>query len=71
MVKSQSGSETLPKTGIRLRNIYDGLDPEGTFRTFEKSVRLWCFETDIPRRKQGAKLLRALSGMAQFGRDDL
>ena len=28
---------------------YDGVEPESTFKNFEKSVRLWCYETDIPK----------------------
>ncbi|CAL1165045.1 unnamed protein product [Cladocopium goreaui] len=62
------------RDGVRDREpppSYDGLDPEGTFKTFEKSVRLWEFETDIPRRKQGAKLLRGLTGMAQLAVENM
>ena len=50
---------------------YDGSQPELTFRQYEKSVRLWQFETDVPLRKQGAKLLRALSGSARLAVDDM
>ena len=50
---------------------YDGVNPEVTFRQFEKSLKLWQFETDVPVRKQGAKLLRSLTGSARMAVDDL
>eukprot|EP00435_Cladocopium_sp_Y103_P019395 s2098_g4.t1 len=62
------------RDGVRDREpppTYDGQDPEGTFKTFEKNVRLWEWETDIPRRKQGAKLLRGLTGMAQLAVENM
>ena len=65
---------TRERDGPRDRDpppTYDGVDPEGTFKTFEKNVRLWEFETDVPKRKQGAKLLRSLSGMAQLAVEDM
>lgn len=50
---------------------FSGENPETTFRSFEKAVRLWQWETDIPERKQGAKLLRALSGTAKLAVEDM
>ena len=50
---------------------YDGADPEKTFQAFEKSVKLWQFETDIPEVKQGAKLLKVLSGTAKLAVEDM
>ena len=50
---------------------YDGVDPETTFRSYEKSVRLWQFETDVPAKKQGAKLMRALSGIARMAVEEM
>eukprot|EP00435_Cladocopium_sp_Y103_P037035 s3836_g9.t1 len=50
---------------------YDGVDPETTFRAFEKSLKLWQFETDVPLRKQGAKVLRSLSGAARLAVEEL
>ena len=50
---------------------YDGLNPEVTFRLFEKNLRLWQFETDVPLRKQGAKLLRVLTGTARMAVEEL
>eukprot|EP00435_Cladocopium_sp_Y103_P018800 s2487_g4.t1 len=50
---------------------FDGLNPELTFRQYEKGIRLWQFETDVPLKKQGAKMLRALSGTARLAVDDL
>ena len=51
--------------------IYDGESPESTFRQFEKAVRLWEFESDIPAKKRGAKLVRALVGAAKLATEDL
>ena len=50
---------------------YDGQNPEVTFRLFEKNLRLWQFETDVPQRKQGAKLLRVLTGTARMAVEEL
>ena len=50
---------------------YDGESPEVSFKVYEKAVRLWQFETDVPAVKQGAKLLRALSGTAKLAVEDL
>ena len=50
---------------------YDGENPESTFRAYEKSLRLWQFETDVPVKKQGAKVLRSLSGVAKLAVDGL
>ena len=50
---------------------YDGESPELTFRAFQKSVQLWEFETDIPAKKRGVKLLRALKGVAQLAVEDM
>eukprot|EP00435_Cladocopium_sp_Y103_P041502 s1054_g11.t1 len=50
---------------------YDGENPETTFVTFEKNVRLWEFETDTPAAKRGVKLLRALSGTARLAVDEM
>ena len=50
---------------------YDGENPELTFRMYEKAVKLWQFETDVPIRKQGAKMLRALTGAAKLAAEDL
>ena len=50
---------------------YDGIDPETTFRVFEKNLKLWQFETDVPVQKQGAKLLRTLTGVARMAVEEL
>ena len=68
------GGVARDRDGVRDREpppSYDGNDPEGTFKAFEKNVKLWEFETDIPKRKQGAKLLRSLSGMAQLAVEEM
>ena len=69
-----TGSESVNGSQLRDKDpppTYDGSNPEVTFRQFEKSVKLWQFETDVPLRKQGAKLLRALTGSARLAVDDL
>eukprot|EP00435_Cladocopium_sp_Y103_P020104 s1338_g4.t2 len=50
---------------------YNGEEPELTFRSFEKSVKLWEFETDVPPVKRGAKLLRSLEGQAKLAVDEM
>jgi len=50
---------------------YDGEDPEMTFRVYEKNVKLWEFETDVPPTKRGIKLMRALSGVARLAVDEM
>eukprot|EP00435_Cladocopium_sp_Y103_P036624 s1873_g9.t1 len=50
---------------------YDGESPETTFMTYEKNVRLWEFETDVPPVKRGVKLLRALTGSARLAVDEM
>ena len=50
---------------------YDGEDPEVSFRVYEKNVKLWEFETDIPQAKRGVKLLRSLSGVARLAVDEM
>ena len=69
-----TGSESVNGSQLRDKDpppTYDGSNPEVTFRQFEKSVKLWQFETDVPLRKQGAKLLRALTGSARLAVDNL
>lgn len=34
-------------------------------------MKLWEFETDVPRVKRGVKLLRALSGVARMAVDEM
>ena len=50
---------------------YDGADPEATFKSCEKSVRLWEFETGVPRNKRGAKLLRSMTGLAKLALEEM
>ena len=50
---------------------YDGESPEATFRVFEKSVKLWEWETDVPQRKRAVKLLRQLTGLAKLAVEDM
>ena len=72
----QGGGQPVDAGGNLLRDkdpppSYDGSNPEVSFRQFEKSVKLWQWETDIPVRKQGAKLLRALSGNARLAVEEM
>ena len=50
---------------------YNGEDPETTFSAWEKNVKLWEYETDIPREKRGVKLLRALEGSAKMAVEEM
>lgn len=50
---------------------YDGVSPETTFRQYEKNIRLWQFESDVPARKQGVKMMRSLTGLARLAVDDM
>lgn len=68
------GGIARDREGYRDRDpppTWDGLDPDSTFKTFEKNVRLWEHESDIPRNRRGAKLLRALTGTAQPATEDM
>ena len=42
---------------------FDG--KEGGFKPYLRELELWRHETDVPRNKQGAKVLRQLSGSAK------
>lgn len=50
---------------------YDGESPESTFTLWERNVRLWEYETDVPRSKRGVKLLRVLTGMARVAVEEM
>ena len=50
---------------------WDGLNPEATFKAYVRDIQLWRSATDIEARKQGAKVLRALSGFARASLDDM
>ena len=50
---------------------YNGEDPETTFRNYEKNVRFWEFETDVPPVKRGVKLLRHLEGQARMAVEEM
>lgn len=50
---------------------YDGVEPETTFRQYEKNVKFWQLETDVPGQKQGTKLMRAVTGTARLAVDSL
>ncbi len=74
-VASASGAVAAPEGGgYRDKEpapSYDGLSPETTFRQYEKNIRLWQFESEIPARKQGVKMMRSLSGLARLAVDDM
>ncbi len=68
-----AGGTGTAEEGYRDRDLpptFDGTNPETSLRQYEKAVRLWQFETEAPAKKQGAKLLRALSGTARLAVDD-
>ena len=50
---------------------YDGKNPEKTFAKWLKELKLWEFETEVPKAKWGAKLLRQLTGPARAAADGL
>ncbi|CAE7818610.1 RE1 [Symbiodinium sp. CCMP2592] len=50
---------------------YDGKFPEKTFARWLKELKLWEFETEVPKNKWGAKLLRQLTGPARAAADGL
>ncbi len=50
---------------------YAGEDPETSFAIWEKNVRLWEYETDVPVAKRGVKLLKVLSGTARLAVDEI
>ena len=74
-VASAGGAAAAPEGGgYREKEpapSYDGLSPETTFRQYEKNIRLWQFESEIPARKQGVKMMRSLSGLARLAVDDM
>ena len=51
--------------------VYDGEEPETSFALWERNVRLWEYETDVPRGKRGVKLLRVLSGTARMAVEEM
>ena len=50
---------------------YDGKQPDKTFDRWMKELRLWEFETEIPKEQWGVKILRQLSGTARAAADSL
>ena len=63
--RGETGRDRDPPPG------YDGLDPETTFRQYEKQVALWEYETEVVRAKRGVNLIRHLSGVALTAVDHL
>ncbi|CAE7227253.1 Ank2 [Symbiodinium sp. CCMP2592] len=50
---------------------YDGRNPDKTFSKWLKEIKLWEYETEVPKNKWGAKLLRQLSGTARAAAEGL
>ena len=50
---------------------YDGVNPEKTYKVWKKDLRLWIGSTDIPENKRGAKVMKAVSGVAKDALEDL
>eukprot|EP00439_Symbiodinium_sp_Y106_P075644 s391_g15.t1 len=50
---------------------YDGRNPDKTFSKWLKEIKLWEYETEVPKSKWGAKLLRQLSGTARAAAEGL
>ena len=62
-----SGDPTAVFTGGREPPLpaWGGSEPALQFAFFEKNVRLWEFETEVPEEKRGVRSLRFLSGIAR------
>ena len=50
---------------------FDGRHPERSFERWLKELKLWEYETEIPKSKWGVKLLRQLSGSAKAAAEGL
>ena len=44
---------------------WDGSDPGVELANYEKNVKLWLFESELEKKKQGVRLLRNLTGVAR------
>lgn len=72
--QAAAGSEGVTGGFFRDREpppSYNGEDPEMTFTLWERNVKLWEYETDIPRNKRGVKLLRVLVGSARVAVEEI
>ena len=70
-VTSGSGSADVNGKDRDPAPFYDGTEPETSFQIYEKNVKLWQYETDVPQRKQGVKLMRSLGGVARLAVEDM
>ena len=50
---------------------FDGRNPERSYERWLKDLKLWEYETEIPKSKWGVKLLRQLSGSAKAAAEGL
>ena len=50
---------------------YDGCHPDKTFHKWLTELKLWEFETEVPKVKRGVKILRQLSGSARAAAESL
>ena len=66
---TQAQSPTAPKDRDPPPS-FDGSQPH-LFKQFERDVSLWQWESDIPKVKHAAKLLRHLSGSARAAADEV
>ena len=46
--------------------VWDGEDPSHRWRTMRRDIVLWDDDSDLPTRKRGVRLLRALTGKARL-----
>ena len=66
-VAAGQGQGEVTRMGFRDREPppgFDGEEPETSFTLWERNVRLWEYETDVPRNKRGIKLLSGTARMA-------
>jgi hypothetical protein len=73
-----SGGDVAAATSAHADTGYRDRDPppsfdgrEEMFRQYNRELELWRHETDVPKVKQGAKVLRHLSGSAKAVVDEL
>ena len=50
---------------------FDGRDPSSRFERWLKELKLWEYETEVPKSKWGVKILRQLSGSAKAAAEGL
>lgn len=73
--EASEGGSTSPvqSHGGRERDLppgFDGGDPTA-FKRYERDIRLWQFDTDVPKSKHGVRMLRTLTGPARAAAEEV